>query len=366
MRHGLTPILFFYIARQFLMWIGAVILLFVVLVFMIDTIELLRRSAGKPAVTFDLVLTMAALKLPFLVQETIPFAVLFGGMMAFWRLNRSSELVTIRAAGVSAWQFLAPALIAAVVLGVIRLAALDPVASLLYGRWQQLESRYLKGKSDLMALSDTGVWLRQAGGSGHTVIHAAGTVPNKVELVQVMVLVYEGLDRFRERIDAERAELRPGYWLLHKARVYSPTKGSRAVDVYRLNSDLTLDKIQDSFSTPETIPFWELPEFIRNLERAGFSALGHRLHFHSMIAEPLLLLAMVLIGAAFTLRHNRKSGTVIAVGGAIVTGFLLFFVDKLVLNLGGSGGLPVLLAAWIPATASTMLGATALLHLEDG
>lgn len=86
----LSAIMFFYIGRQFLLWFVAVILLFVTLIFMIDMIELLRRSSGKPDATFDLVLTMAAMKLPLLTQVTMPFAVLFGGMMAFWRLEKTS------------------------------------------------------------------------------------------------------------------------------------------------------------------------------------------------------------------------------------------------------------------------------------
>ena len=72
-----------------------------------DFIELLRRAATKPDVGFGLVLEIAALRLPYVAMEILPFAVLLGGILAFWRLTRSSELIVARAAGVSAWQFLA-------------------------------------------------------------------------------------------------------------------------------------------------------------------------------------------------------------------------------------------------------------------
>jgi len=366
MKTRLSAIMFVYIARQFVIWFGATFTLFITLIFMIDMIELLRRSSGKADVSFDLVLAMAAMKLPFLAQATIPFAILFGGMMCFWRLNRSSELVSIRAAGVSVWQFLAPALIVALLIGAVRLAVVNPVAAVMYARWQQLESQYLKRRSSILALSNTGVWLRQIDKNGHTVIHASSVSPDKLVLHRVMVLLYEGEDRFASRIDASTAVLRGGYWVLSNAQLFSPRRGTTKVKSYRIKTDLTLDKIQESFASPETISFWELPRFIKNLEKAGFSGLSHRLHFHSLTAEPLLLCAMVLIGAVFSLRHNRKSGAVIAVAGGIITGFLLFFVSKLILNLGGSGSLPIVLAAWIPAGACAMLGLTALFHLEDG
>ena len=366
MKTRLSAIMFFYIARHFLLWFGATFLLFITLIFMIDMIELLRRSSGKADVSFELVLAMTAMKLPFLAQATVPFGILFGGMMCFWRLNRTSELVSIRAAGVSVWQFLAPALIVALLIGTVRLAVINPVAAAMYARWQQLESRYLKRRSSILALSNTGVWLRQIDKSGHTVIHAAHVSPDKLVLHRVMVLLYEGKDRFASRIDAQTAILKGGHWVLQNAQLFSPDKGTRTVKSFRLKTNLTLNKIQESFSSPETISIWELPRFIRDLEKAGFSGLSHRLHFHSLTAEPLLLCAMVLIGAVFSLRHNRKSGAVIAVAGGIVTGFLLFFVSKLILNLGGSGSLPIVLAAWIPAGACAMLGLTALFHLEDG
>jgi len=181
-----------------------------------------------------------------------------------------------------------------------------------------------------------------------------------------MVLLYKGQDRFSSRIDAKTAVLKKGYWELRDVSLFSPETGTTKLAVYRLKSDLTLNKIQESFSSPETISFWELPRFIRDLEAAGFSALNHKLRLYSLTAEPLLFGAMVLIAAVFSLRHNRRTSAFFAIGGGIITGFLLFFVSKLVLNFGGSGSLPVLLAAWIPAGASTMLGLTALLHLEDG
>lgn len=366
MKTRLSAILFVYIARQFLLWFGATFLLFITLIFMIDMIEMLRRASGKEGVSFEMVLTMTAMKLPFLAQATIPFAILFGGMMCFWRLNRMSELVSIRAAGVSVWQFLAPALIVALLIGGLRLAVVNPVAAIMYARWQQLESQHLRKRSSILALSNTGVWLRQIDKTGHTVIHAASVSPDKLILHRVMVLLYEGQDRFASRIDASSAILKDGYWVLKNVQLFSPNKGTVHKDTFRLKTDLTLNKIQESFSTPETISFWELPRFIKDLEKAGFSGLSHRLHFHSLTAEPLLLCAMVLIGAVFSLRHNRKSGAIIAVAGGIVTGFLLFFVSKLILNLGGSGSLPIVLAAWIPAGACAMLGLTALFHFEDG
>src|ERR1043166_572508 len=109
--------LFRYIARQFFGWVGGVFLAMLSIVFILDYIELIRRAGTRPDATLLILLEMAALKQPDMMQQVMPFAILFGTMMAFWRLTRSHELVVARAAGISVWQFLAPPLAGAFLLG---------------------------------------------------------------------------------------------------------------------------------------------------------------------------------------------------------------------------------------------------------
>ena len=112
--------------------------------------------------------------------------------------------------------------------------------------------------------------------------------------------------------------------------------------------------------------FWDLPSFIETLEKAGFSAVRHRLHWHNLLAAPLLMCAMVLIGAAFTLRHSRRGATTYVIAGGVFTGFALYFFSDVDLALGLSDFIPVTLAAWSPSGVAMLLGLTTLLHLEDG
>ncbi|MBV9814297.1 MAG: LptF/LptG family permease, partial [Alphaproteobacteria bacterium] len=119
-----------YIARQFSAWFGGVFAAMVVITFLLDYIELIRRGGAKIQATLGLLLEMAALKLPHTAQEVLPFAILFGTMLAFWRLTRNNELVVARAAGVSVWQFLSPAVIVAFLIGLVAVTIFNPIASL--------------------------------------------------------------------------------------------------------------------------------------------------------------------------------------------------------------------------------------------
>ncbi len=134
----------------------------------------------------------------------------------------------------------------------------------------------------------------------------------------------------------------------------------------RLETTLTPRKIEESFASPDTMSFWDLPGFINLLEESGFPAQRHRLHYNVLLARPFLLCAMVLVAATFSLRMQRRGGATFMIVGGVISGFLLYFLSDIVFALGLSGKVPVGLAAWTPTVVSLMFGASMLLHLEDG
>lgn len=362
----LSGTLSYYLGRQFLGGIGLIFCCMLSLVFLFDIIELLRRSAGREAAGFIIVFQMALLNLPTLAQKLLPFAALFGGLMVYSRLTKSNELIVARAAGVSVWQFLAPGIVIAMLLGVFQVTVFNPLAAVLISKYEQLEARYLEGRQSLLAVSSTGLWLRQADEFGQSVIHAQRVSSAGTELQKVIIFLYRGADEFVGRIDAETATLKDGYWELKDALTTRPDQAAVRQDTATLQTSLTLEQIQDSFASPETLSFWSLPSFILTLEAAGFSAVRHRLYWHSTLATPLLLCSMVLLAATFSLRLTRRryTGLLIAVG--VMTGFLLYFVSDVVFALGLAGKLPVVLAAWTPTGVSALFGLALLFHLEDG
>lgn len=362
----LSPTLSAYIGRQFAAWFFTVLLALTAVVYLFDTVELLRRASAREEVTVAIVLKLSLLKLPQLVQEMIPFIVLFATMLTFWRLSRSHELTVVRAAGISVWQFLLPAILIALLIGALRLAVLNPVGAALYANFERIDAVMMRGRTSLLAVSPTGFWLRQADGRTNAVIHALRVSSQDMELYDVTVFIFEGADRFVGRVDAASARLEPGAWLLRDAVISDPDQTARREPLYRLPTEMTPERIHESFAAPETISFWELPAFIRVLENAGFSAIRHQLYWHRLLAGPLLLAAMVLLAATFSLRPPRRGGTGLLVVTGIGAGFLLYFVSNLVAALGQTASIPVVLAAWTPAGVSTLVAITLLLHLEDG
>ena len=361
-----------YVGRQFTAAVLAMLGALSGLVALFDFIELLRRSATKPDATFALVTEIAALRLPYIAMQILPFAVLLGGIVAFWRLTRSSELIVARAAGVSAWQFLAAPLASALLLGAVATGLVSPLSSAMLARAETLDNVYIRSSGGPLALSGGKLWLRQSDHgidpAGIAILLAHGVTLHGKTLVGSDVSVFRltNDDRLLQRVEAVHAELTPGAWVLEGARTMMPDHLPEPVGTMRLPTDLTVGRVQESFASPDTLSVWALPSFIDLLERSGFSAIRHRLHLQALLALPLLAGTMALVSAGFSMRPSRRGGVAQMIGSGVAAGFALFVVSKVAEEFGQSGTLPAMLAAWVPAIAGLMLAVSLLLHLEDG
>lgn len=365
-----------YIGRQFLLAVLLSALVMILILGLVDLLEIIRRSSTVPrGVPFLVVLEMVVLKLPTDAEKIYPFAFLIGGMVTLTKLTRTSELVVTRAAGVSVWQFLLPGIAMAVAIGVVLVTLVNPIAAAMVSQYDKVEGKYISGRASLLSISPSGLWLRQIGEKGivfrgqvasEYIIHAMRMDQSNLELDQVIIFLFDANHRFLGRIDAPAANLAPGEWRINDATLSAPDALPQQVERYVMPTQLTLSQIQDSFSAPETFSFWQLPAFIAVLEKAGFSALQHRLHFHSLMALPMLLAGMLMLSAVFSMRSARRGRTGMVVVVGLVAGYLFYFAANVIYTLGASGGLPIVLAAWAPSLVVVMFAGAALLHLEDG
>lgn len=354
-----------YIFRQLAVGVGVAFFGLVMLILIFDLVELTRRASGRDDVGAAVVIQMALLHLPYLSQRLVPYAVLIGVILTLARLTRTSELVVARASGISVWQFLLPGIVLALVLGTFVVTLFNPLAASMLSRFEQLDARYIRGAVSNLSVSSSGLWLRQADAYGESVIHALRITEPELALHEVTIFRYAGRDRFTERIDADSAVLHSGYWLLHDALITGPEKIAERRETYRVDTSLTISQIEDSFASPETLSFWEIPNFVKLLERAGFSGLKHQVHWHAVLAGPLLLCGMVLLAAAFSLRLTRRGGTGLLIGLGILVGFIVYVFSDVAMALGLAANIPIMLAGWAPAIVSSLIGAALLLHIED-
>lgn len=359
-----------YIARHFLLSILLALAGLSAITSMVDIVELLRRASGKQDVPLSAIIQLTFLRLPFMAEKLMPYAVLIGSMIALSKLTRSHELIIARAAGISVWQFLAPAMALVLTIGLFVSTIFNPISSALLMRFEQLEGKHFKGTASIMSISPSGLWLRQIEHDndqiGEHIIYTARIAQRTMEFSNIIVFTFNPEHVFTSRLDAKRAVLEEGVLRLSGVVRSIPGKPAENIEKFNLPTTLTFNYIQDSFAPPESLSFWSLPNFIQMLEDAGFSALRHKLYWHSLLASPFLMMGTVLIAAVFSLRIPRRGRLGLLMVLGILAGFIIHFLTDIVFAFGSAGTLPVVLAAWAPSIIVVMIGAALLLQLEDG
>lgn len=368
-------ILHVYFARRFLATFLVVALALSFIYMLLDTVEHIRRF-DMGVIGLIGILRLTLLNLPGAVYQILPLIVILATLFLFLALARSSEMVVARASGRSALlALIAPAAVV-LAIGGLALAMLNPIAAATTKEYKRLEALYGGGAGSVLSLSSEGLWLRQGDMRGQMVIRAQGVesgAGGEVALTGgVTFFAFDPDGSARLRIDAARAELGEGRWALRDAKVWTltgtgnPERQARSARVWFVATTLRPDDITDNLNDKARIPVWDLPDYIARLKQAGFSPRRHEVALQVELAMPLFLLSMLLIGAAFTMRHTRFGQTGPMVLFALLLGFGIYFVRNFAQILGENGQIPVLVAAWTPPVAAIMLALGLILHLEDG
>jgi lipopolysaccharide export system permease protein len=355
-----------YFAGRFMVSaLGVFVAIFVLLV-LFDYIEMVRKTSGLPDVSAIAVAETSLFRVPQLLEKLMPFCVLIGAMTCYLALSRRLELVVARAAGVSAWQFIAPALASAIILGVLATVAYNPMSANLREISKGMEAQ-LFGNAPGGGVQDAaGFWINQVNNDGQAIINAARSEQQGVRLTGLTVFRFDNDSQFKERIEAQEAILEDGFWLFKTVRRYTLDAPPVDQDTFSLNTSLTAAQVRNSFSTPETVSFWQLPGYIHSSESSGFATAGYRLQYHKLLAQPFLLAAMVMLAAAVSLRFFRFGGVQKMVLSGVGAGFLLYVLSKVTEDLSKAELMHPIASAWLPVCVGGLTGFLALLYQEDG
>ncbi|WP_037316043.1 LPS export ABC transporter permease LptG [Ruegeria halocynthiae] len=361
-----------YFARRFMQSFLVIGGIFLTLLILIDLIEQVRRFDSEN-LSFGRLLHLTLLNTPAAISEMLPLLVILSTIALFVGLARSSELVVTRATGRSGIRALLAPVMLALGIGALAVALLNPIAAATSEEYKRLADTYRNKGGSTLSISSEGLWLRQGSQNGQSVIHARGTSNgDTLKLDRVTMITFAQDGKPTRQIDAELAELKGGNWVLHNAKIWPLEDGVNpeinAVEHRQLEvpTTLTRQRILDTLGQQDSVSVYDLPQLIRDLREAGFSTKQYEVWLQVQLARPLFLVAMVMIGAAFTMRHVRFGGTGIAVLSAVLLGFSIYFVRNFAQILGENGQLPIFVAAWAPPFAAILLSLGLLLHAEDG
>ena len=354
-----------YITGRVLRGILLAFLIVTAIIALVDYVEASRNVGVDGDLSPLELLILTALKIPKLIEQTIPFVVLFGVMGALSGMNKRSELTVMRAAGLSAWRFLRPAVIVATLIGVFWSTVVNPVSSLMIGEYDARVAE-ISGSTE-----SEEVWLREGSDSSQRVIQAKSLDILSKRLTDAvffeMGIEADGSTVFERRFDAKTALLQPsGFWSLRDVIENAPGEETRFTDELTLPTKIDIDDLKEQSGEQIAPPFWDIPSAIKANETAGFSARQLRLQLQKLLALPILLIAMTFIAAGVSMHMIRSGGTLRLLIMGATLGFGVFLADSVITAFGETAILPVTLAAWTVPLLVLLLSVAHLARIEDG
>jgi len=328
--------------------------------------SLLFRYLIKDAITISDILILAFYKLPSIGHQLIPFITLFAAIATFRNLSERQELVTMRSAGLSVWQFIIPIVSITFFLSLFYMAILHPLSTAATSRYESLENVYFGDGVETITIIDGGLWLRQEDKTGHFILKANDIDAQKWGMDDVSVFFFDISKTHTQRIDAISAQLKPKEWVFHDVTVHKKNAEPIAIPILKLSTTLTSDSIAESFSNPETISFWRMPYFIQSIDKTGLDTTEIRAHYQTLLSQPLLLVAMIFMAAVISLKTQRTSRLLPIIISTLAFGFIAFFMTGFLKALSLGHEIPLILGIWSAPIIILLLAVTLLTRLEDG
>ncbi len=363
-------LLHIYFSVKFLKNFALTLIIFIIFMLLIDLIEQLRKFAIS--IDFIEVFFLTLLNLPSSVYQILPLIIIISSAWVFLSLARTSELIVFRAAGKSSVSMLITPAFLSFLIGVVSISVFNPIVASTSKQYADLKAKLVDGQETTISIGNEGLWLRQADETGHTVIRAKRANSDATELYDVTLIKLSEEKLPVRRIEAAMISLNDSKWIAKYSIIWPIKYGQNSQsyakkhDFIEIPTSLKKEQITDQFGDPSTISVWSLPEFVGQLERAGFSAKRYSVWLQSELAKPVFFLAMMLISAAFCMRQTRMKGMSLNVMAAVLVGFLLFYLKNFVLILGINGQLPVFIAAWGPSIAAIFISLGLFLNREEG
>ena len=256
---------------------------------------------------FGDVLIYVGYTVPRRIHEFVPFAGLIGALVALGRLAASSELVVLRASGVSLGGIAAMVLKPALIMAVFGFAVGEFVAP--HAEQLAMSHRALAQRSESAVAGRFGAWNRD----GNTFIHVDAVQRGGIAY-GVTLLTFDDDHRLVRSLIAERGTYADNYWMLEQVSSTHLEDGATSVQqetLWRWDTDITPDLLTLDVVEPETLPILQLWPYARYLQRQGMVFVDIELAFWRKLLQPLATLALVLVAMSFIFGPLRE-GTMAA------------------------------------------------------
>lgn len=325
--------------RLLLLCQGGFLAVYLILDFMEKFGRFIRAGAS-----LGTILQFFLFKIPEMVGQTMPFAVLMATLLTLGMFSRSSELTALRSCGLSIPRIVTPLLWLGLLCSGLLLLNAELLVPGSYQKMEHVEKVLIKKQSRNTFFRLNNIWYR----SNNLILQAKVFDPQAVVLKGVTIWELSNSMEPQQRIDADRAVYGPQGWVLEKARVrsFSGQAGVRMLTSLPVALTLKVDDLRLLDNNADNFSFRKLRSYAKSLQNGGYDASRYLTMMHAKLASPFGALVMVVLGIPFALKTGRTAGVAKGVGIGVALGFVYFIVNAAVQSYGRSGVLPPLVAAW--------------------
>jgi lipopolysaccharide export system permease protein len=334
-----------YILRHFFPVFGLALFAIVGLYLIIDFFEKVDNLLEKHVAAGE-ILSYFLLKIPFILTQGIPMAVLLGSLVALGILKRNRELIALETAGVKATTFVRPILFAALALSLFHFLVDETLARAMNQKAQQIWQREVLNQKASLSWSHENVWYH-----GQSVIYQIRFYNAREETLEKPSLFYlDAHFKLTDRLDAKRIRRQDNRWIAEEGLILR-FSGSNIEQERFSSRELDLAETPGDFSRFETIPeelnWLDLYRYARKIRTEGYNARPYEVELQMRLAMPLTTFILALLGVTLALSQGRHGGIAVGVGIALLVVSLYFTVIHLGSALASAGILPPVIGVWI-------------------
>ena len=318
------------------------------------------EDVGKGQYGLWQIIQFLALTLPRRLYEIFPLALLLGGLMGMGNLAAGSELVVMRAAGVSRLRIVLAALQVALLLSLVSLALGEYLAP-----WtEQLaqEGRAAARSQGLSIRQGKGFWARD----GSNFVNVRAVLPG-AQLADIFVYDIHPTQGLRALAHADKALYVDQRWQLQgvkHSRIAPEQVSSAQMGQINLNSAISPALISVLAVSAEDLAMRDLYTYIDYLEHNGLNADEYRLAFWMKLLGPLANLAMLLIAMPFVFTNQRSGGAGQRLLIGVLLGLAFYLANGMLSNVVLLYGYPPVLGACLPSVLFLSVGVLALWRMR--
>lgn len=348
-----------YLSRIFLSRFGLLLLAFLVLFEIFDMMasgdEIISRNHSVLALFL-----YAALRVPEIVAQSLPFSVLLGALLTLAGLAQNNEIVVLKSVGISFFQLLALLAPAAIVIGLAHFLLADQVVPRLSPQVELLRDPQGRSEETNTSGASASIWLRD----GSAVVSMERASPDGRSIEHVTVFERDEKGNLRSIMRARAGRFQDGQWKLEMVRLLVPGETERDLPEMQWATGLRPAQLSSLAAHPSLLSVKQILRFIRTPEVGARPVHVYATWLQQRISLLLRPLLMILLAAPAANITRRQAGMAGCLGYGIAAGFAYFVADGLGLTFGEAGKLPPLVAAWAPGVIFAAFGGYVVLQVE--